>query len=248
MRVFDGFLFNGEFKMLNLRLNELHDVVDFHILVEADVTFSGIKKEPLFHISQVGEKFRHKIIYVLVTDSPVPNNAWRIESHHRNAIKRGLPSDITRQDILLVCDADEIPHPKGIQYLKTISPLETIWTFCMDLYYYDFFHKKKYQWLKARAIQASSNILPQDARDSLTGVIVPGHGGWHLSYFMDAQTISNKIRSFSHQEFNHPRFNDVEKIQRRMKNDQDLFDRGERENFIIDQDTSELPVHKYLLS
>lgn len=246
MKVFDGFLYNGESKMLNMRLNELCHVVDFHILVEATVTFTGLKKEPDFKKLDIEEKFSKKIIHVLVEDSPITSDPWMVEKHHRNAIKRGLPLNIQKEDILLISDIDEIPNPRGIQFLGTISPLDMIWVFFMDFYYYDFSHKKKYQWTKARAIQAISQILPQDARDSCTGMIVPGHGGWHLSYFMDPSTISSKIQSFSHLEFNTPNFTDISRIQQRIETNQDLFERGDDEEF-IDPVDSERPIFGHLL-
>ena len=45
MKIFDCFIFFNELDLLDVRLHELNDVVDFHVLVEAKKTFVGKKKE-----------------------------------------------------------------------------------------------------------------------------------------------------------------------------------------------------------
>ena len=50
-------------------------------------------------------------------------------------------------------------------------------------------------------------------------------GGWHLSYFGDANFIKNKLENFAHQEYNSDNFTNTSKIDYRIKNGLDLFDR-----------------------
>jgi len=54
-------------------------------------------------------------------------------------------------------------------------------------------------------------------------------GGWHFSYFGGPSRISNKIDSFSHQEYNTPKFKDQNYIYQKIKKGEDLF--GEWRNF-----------------
>jgi beta-1,4-mannosyl-glycoprotein beta-1,4-N-acetylglucosaminyltransferase len=51
------------------------------------------------------------------------------------------------------------------------------------------------------------------------------NGGWHLSYFGDKYFIQNKINNFSHQELNLPKWTDLEKIEKRIQNSTDLYNR-----------------------
>ena len=54
-------------------------------------------------------------------------------------------------------------------------------------------------------------------------------GGWHLSYFGDAKTIQNKIKTFSHQELNLEKYTNLETIQQNIINQRDIFNRADCE-------------------
>ena len=47
-KIIDCFIFYNEMKMLEFRLKELNDVVDFFVLVESTKTFTGNDKELFF--------------------------------------------------------------------------------------------------------------------------------------------------------------------------------------------------------
>ena len=49
-------------------------------------------------------------------------------------------------------------------------------------------------------------------------------GGWHFSYLQTPSQILNKIKSFSHGEFNKENLNE-EKIEEKIHQSQDIFDR-----------------------
>ena len=48
MTIFDTFTFYNELDLLELRLNILGDVVDYFVINEANITFTG-KPKPLFY-------------------------------------------------------------------------------------------------------------------------------------------------------------------------------------------------------
>lgn len=56
------------------------------------------------------------------------------------------------------------------------------------------------------------------------GFTIP-NAGWHLSYFMTAQEISDKLGAFSHAEYDTPKWRDIDRIQHHIDNKLDLFDR-----------------------
>ena len=43
------------------------------------------------------------------------------------------------------------------------------------------------------------------------------NGGWHLSYFGDLNFIVNKIKSFSHQEYNNNNYIETDKLEEKIK-------------------------------
>ena len=52
------------------------------------------------------------------------------------------------------------------------------------------------------------------------------NGGWHFSFLQSPQDISNKIKSYSHGEFNTEDNIDIEKINHKISNNLDIFNRG----------------------
>lgn len=248
MRVYDGFTYNGESGMLRLRVEELRDVVDLHIIVESTTTFSGKARTICYDPGAIPHDLRAKIVHVIVDDMPeAGDDAWAREYHQRDAISRGLPADAAEEDLLIISDVDEIPNPKAIIWLITQSPLRGVWAFAMDFYYYDTHHLKAQKWFHARAVTALCDAPPSVVRrGGIDGGIVPVHGGWHLSYFMTPELISEKIKSFSHQEYNKPEFTDTVAITDRILKKMDLFDRP-GEDFVPTTHDTELPVHIRLL-
>ena len=56
--------------------------------------------------------------------------------------------------------------------------------------------------------------------------------GWHLSYFMSPERMAEKIRGFSHQEFNLPGLNEPAVLAERVARKQDVFGRGHWEDLL----------------
>jgi beta-1,4-mannosyl-glycoprotein beta-1,4-N-acetylglucosaminyltransferase len=71
MKIFDTFLFFNELDLLELRLNVLDPFVDFFVLTEASVTFSG-KPKRLYYADNIDRfsQFRNKLIHNIIRDTP----------------------------------------------------------------------------------------------------------------------------------------------------------------------------------
>lgn len=64
-------MFNDEFDMLEFRLEEYDEHVDYFVLVESNLTHSGVDKKFLFDENKERySKFLHKIVHVKVDDLP----------------------------------------------------------------------------------------------------------------------------------------------------------------------------------
>ena len=71
VRVFDVFIFFNELDLLDIRLNTLNDKVDFFVLVESTISFSGKPKRLYYQENKhLFEKFNHKIIHHIIDDTP----------------------------------------------------------------------------------------------------------------------------------------------------------------------------------
>ena len=120
---YDCFSFFNELDLLEIRLNTLDKIVDKFILAESLFTHTG-RPKPLYYAENKERfaRFNDRIVHVVVDDFPnMPDNmpirekAWIRENWQRNAIVRGLPKDIKDDDILLISDLDEIPHPDYVK-------------------------------------------------------------------------------------------------------------------------------------
>lgn len=119
-KVYDCFPFFNELELLRVRLEELDEVVDHFVILEGTKTYAGEEK-PLFFLENAHEfeKFKDKIVHVVIDDFPTPTgdidtDNWNCQIHTRNCKLRGL-IDCEEDDIVLICDLDEIPNQKAIK-------------------------------------------------------------------------------------------------------------------------------------
>ena len=189
-------------------------------------------------------KFENKIQYLVVDDVPInvkskkknwSANHWR-DQHQRNAMARGF-ENCDDEDLIMISDIDEIPDPKKMSEFKIQNK-------------YACFMQKNFQsklnllnvtdkyWMGTKICQKKFLRSPQWLRDIKTKkrpfwkfykpktpqLILDG--GWHFSFLKKPKDIAKKIISYSHQEFNKDEFINEKKIEKRIENKQDLFNRN----------------------
>ena len=263
MKIVDCFTFYNENDMLNYRLSMLNNFVDYFVIVEATHTHVG--KEKILYSSEnveLFERYKDKIIHIVVDDFPhkYPNinctngEQWTNERYQRDCIKRGLDTlQLNDDDVIIIADLDEIPDPITLTKIKQNEIIVNINILVLDLYYYNlktrfnskWYHTKILSYQKYNELSISCNTIRFYNCPHIE------QGGWHLSYFGDSKFIKNKLKNFTHQEFNNNNFTDLTKIEDRINNGSDLFDRPlESENItkISISDNSYLPYEyeKYL--
>ena len=143
-RIYDCFAFFNELDILRIRIEELKDVVDKFILVEATKTFSGNPK-PLYYqeFSHEFAEYQDKIIHYVVDDmpeidysQPVHFQAWPLDIHQKNCISRVLNSlECKDEDIILVNDCDEIPRKEKLSEAIELLKDNEFVIFVQDLYH-----------------------------------------------------------------------------------------------------------------
>ena len=215
MKIVDGFIFYNELDLLTIRLEELYDVVDYFILVEGTLTFTGNQK-PLFYQENKEQfkKYHDKIIHIIVDDYPTTTNPWDREIYQRRAIFRGIARmRLAPDDCIMISDADEIPNSDTLLMIKNgmfLIDKEVVYALLMTLYYYHYEWTVDQPWTKARLL--SYHKYSQLAFDSehvrLYMHTYIERGGWHLSYFGTTSFIATKLESFSEQQDNTPKNKD----------------------------------------
>lgn len=275
--VYDSFQFFNELDILKLRMNVLNDVVDYFVISESTVTFSGDPK-PLYYNEnkEMFKEFEHKIIHNIVDDTPMDCNAFMRDHHQKCAVARGL-KDCKPDDIVIFSDVDEIPNPDTLRELLPNVEDGKIYMMAQRLFYCyldmeevsgnllsvtgEFDDVEKKQWLGTKVCRYSvlDNYTTEELRNKeqkAIGVRVP-NGGWHFSYMgggkkqSTADRVKYKIKSAAHQEYNNRHI--LWNVKKNIKNMQDIFGRESKLQLVEIDETypkylrDHLDEYKYLL-
>lgn len=248
MNIYDCFTYFNEDALLEIRMETLDHWVNYFVIAEATHTQTGLPK-PLNFKPEKFEKFRSKIIYIAVNDMPLQlNSAWANENHQRKSLMRGLVQ-AKPEDLIIVSDLDEIPHPQKIslyrpEYLRA--------TFMQRLFYYKFNNEavdpitqKSMLW---RGSQITShrhlvnffgdtqNLRIYNPAGPLRSIkrqwlkkfknMNIDDGGWHFSWVMSDDRMLEKMSSMAHQEYNTPDIASLAAINSALLRGEDILKRN----------------------
>jgi hypothetical protein len=215
-KIYDCFNFYNEWDVLELRLQELYNHVDYFVLVEADRTHQNAPKEFLFDQNKDRySQYLDKIIHIKVSDMPTGPNTWDRQAHQLRCITRGLTT-AGPDDIVIVSDGDEINRASTVDYLRRST--QNLWTLRMPLF------SLRFNWVRSDARRHTSLHWSTAARKSILDTIdpnilrnwrddIPSRGGegidnagWHFSFIGDSEFQRNKARTYAHSEVNREDF------------------------------------------
>ncbi len=140
--IYDCFCFFDEVDILEIRLNELDKVIDTFIIIEADETYTGIKRESSFvrheaRFAHFAKKIRHHFISFpphITAQKPLQWQPWARENYQRNYIAQALKeANANDSDTILISDVDEIPKSESIIAYKDYKGIKAL---DMDMYYF----------------------------------------------------------------------------------------------------------------
>lgn len=237
MKVYDVFSFYNEFEILEIRLKELWDAVDYFVILEASTTFVGNSKEYLFEKNKERflpymEKIRH-----LKLDDPFEkqiavfpreiDDTWVREKYQRYAAKEGL-KDISPDDIIIISDCDEIPRADMIELIKHDENDYDRYILYVAQFNYKINYMKIQNPSRHPAIIVTRGRVftnPQQEREysfywnsKPENTVGLDHGGWHFTYFGNEDHCVSKIQNFAHTEQNIPSIVDEYNIDWMIRN------------------------------
>lgn len=242
--------FFNEVDLLEIRLAELDDVVDIHVIAEATVSYSG-KRKPLY-FAEHRERFapwKDKIRYIVVDDMPdghrtiaprqllraAPDDNWRRENHQRNNLNRGLEG-MEADDKVLISDLDEILRADVVREMKVRSPVLDRFgrigrirpAVTLHLYWLNWAWSRLHESPIASFVDGATVLTKgvQKARmlPSLEFKLDKA-SGWHFSYMGGLEAIQTKLSQAAHQEVNKPVYNRRAWIEHCVTTGKDLFRR-----------------------
>ncbi len=238
--------------ILKLRMEIMNPYVDYFVLEESTVTFSGESKRMIFAENRhLFDKFKDKIRYVAVSDSPMSGvTTHERDKYQKNQLIRAL-TDCRPDDIIIFSDVDEIPNPVTLlQVTEHFNP-DKIYHLAQRMFYCflnmeeisgnllsitgEFPGVEKKQWLGTKI--CSFGNLPKEGIVYLREVspanpqsVRVSDGGWHFGYMGGdgerdvAKRIGVKVQAAAHQEYNSKRY--LNEAVDRLLCGEDIFDRN----------------------
>jgi len=233
MKIFDTFTFYNELDLLELRMNILGDVVDYFVINEATITFTG-KKKPLYFAENKErfKKWNDKIIHHVLDDnnetlekywdgvryhrSMMEDDIYKLPIHyqracfHKDSAIYALLDHALDDDIILTSDADEIANPEVIKSIDEWFDPNNHYVLKGPVYYYylNLLCEKEWMGTRVSTMKMLKTMSVDKLRQSHQNAWKVEDGSWHWSFFGDADTVRAKMDAYEHQENNLPQFRD----------------------------------------
>ena len=239
MAIYDCFQYFDEDHIVDLRLNILSEYVDFFVISESTKTHQGKDKKLNFNIKNF-KKYENKIKYIVadydIEKKKINNTGGesQIEQHQRNNLENGI-KEASDNDLIILSDSDEIPDLKKLNQIKSSTKF-TAFSQMMFMYKINLQNLNESNWIGSKICLKKYFPKPQKLRDikfkdypfwridKINLQIIKG--GWHFSFLQTTQDIAEKIKSYSHGEFNTKNNIDEKKINDKIRDKIDIFDRG----------------------
>ena len=239
MAIYDCFQYFNEDHMVDLRLNILDEHVDYFVISESTKTHQGKNKKINFDINKFS-RFKQKIKFI-VADYKEEINFTKhtggespVEQHQRNSLIEGI-KDASSEDLIILSDSDEIPDLTKLN--KMNNKKFTAFSQKMFMYKLNLQNSKESGWIGSRITKKKYLKSMQELRnlkfklypfwrlDKINQQII--EGGWHFSYMQSPEQILNKIKSFSHGEYNNKNLNE-KIIEEKIIKNEDIFGRNSK--------------------
>ena len=239
----DAFTFFNEKELVELRLKYLDSIVDYFVVIESNITFTGKKKKWNFPdiLKNNLKEFSNKIQYhqlnieldkikneeSWIIDNIKGDDFWRIENFQRNYIKT-VCKRFSDDDILIISDLDEIPSTKKLNFILT-SDFKKIAPIALEqhLFHLDCNYLSLESWRGSivTTMKICNEFSPQKFRRLRNRISHFTDGGWSFSSFGGYERVKEKIESYAHSEHNNDKFKNPEHIAYCQRTGADLFHR-----------------------
>ena len=242
-KIFDCITFYNANFLFKTRFNILKDVVDYFVVCEADKDHVGNSKKYNFD-EDFYNKNMNKIIYIQATDLPdmkiKGKDDIKILKSQMEKLFAGI-KDAVDDDLIILSDEDEIPNPNTIKNFQSNNFKYGI--FLQNLYIYKInvqnlqegngnwpgsricLKKNLKSFYKFKLLKPKNLNYPFWRIDKEKSIDLIKNGGWHFSYLMTPEQISNKINIMAHTQLNKKEFKNQNEIKNKIKNLQDPFNR-----------------------
>jgi beta-1,4-mannosyl-glycoprotein beta-1,4-N-acetylglucosaminyltransferase len=228
---------------------EYYDVVDYLVIVEAKQSHTGKDKELVFEQNKDKfSKYMDKVIHVIVDKLPdySVEDIWKAENYQRNCIMSGLKNIAEPGDKIIVSDCDEFWDVDVFEANKhRVEPF----SFIQQLFYYWVNCLQAQTWPGSCCATYGTFRFPQELRNwGRGGVNGADPGGWHYSFMGGADRIKTKVENIAESHMIIDEVGDIDQIQKRMDNVEDLWGREDdfAQKTLIDLDYKPKSLEKFI--
>ncbi len=220
-QVFDLFPFNGEHALLELKLAEMSPWVDYFVIVESSLTFTGLPKPLYFGEAKARYgPYLPKILHVVVDEFPDHiDSAWAREFYQRDMAIAAIGGRWAREDIVLLSDVDEIVRREAVEGFRGASANIALETYRYFLNYRRADREggvEKVGVVRAKELQHIGSSFARSGLYLHRKEVISA-GGWHFTSIGGSQAVLRKLQSYSHQENNVVRQKDVSRLLDRIR-------------------------------
>jgi len=213
--IVDCFTFFNEFDVLELRLRTLEDVVDRFVLCEAPFTFRGVPK-PLYFATE-RDRFTRWLdrLTVLTYDGPPSENPWENEWGQRDFLATALAT-CAPDDLVLIGDCDEIPNPELVSRRPAHGAILGHRMIFAQGYVNRVVESGAPCWFGTRAATVETIARfggPSNVRKHPVGALEVVDSGWHFTSLGGAGVMEQKMRAYSHAEYDIPYLRDLRRLE-----------------------------------
>jgi len=215
------FPFHHEFPVLHMKFLLLEPYVDLFVLVESKYDDRGEKKPLHFELNKFQPDYEkhissQKVIHLLNTFEPKTKDkelGWLMTKSAKEMLGKFIVYNLSKEysldTIILLGDADEIPSPQSIEWLKLNAVnqhSQDVYEFAssMPTFMYGFvwMHSPNgYSTLTARSMKNEisfwKSIFEPNIQREFTQNILPiplYPSGWHCSYCFSSQSCVEKLK------------------------------------------------------
>ena len=187
--------FFDESDLLEIRCREMAGLVDAHLIVEANLTYTGQPKPWNFE----PERFAAwPIIYYPITLTDASMAAWDREDIHRKVVFRFVKA--LRPEVVLYLDIDECPRMSALGHFRQLG-VQTARLEMDDLRYRADLVDRSHRWMNPYITLHDPNATREPGRYNFTAhwPVIPD-AGWHFCWMGGKEKILSATRAISHYE------------------------------------------------
>jgi beta-1,4-mannosyl-glycoprotein beta-1,4-N-acetylglucosaminyltransferase len=224
-RIVNLVTFFNELDLLRLHFEEMAPWVDAFVVVEASSSFTGHEKPLHFEANRALFKdFEHKIVHVPIWAFPEHlASPWAREFYQRDMAIAGASGLCGEEDYILETDVDELIDGRVLDGFEADFA-------SLDLRLSRFFLNYRPSVGNPSRTQMKSSIFKARYRQrygvSYSRIVLGGwdrrshvlrDAGWHFTSMMEADAISLKVHSYSHQEQTKEKYRSVDHFERTLE-------------------------------